>query len=209
MDRRCAGFCKECVLAIHFGLAEDEKATAKQLVAMLRNNEMKLQTGFVGTPYLLHALSKHGYIQEAYDLLLRTEYPSWLYPVTKGATTIWEHWDGIKENGDMWSSAMNSFNHYAFGSVIDWVYTVSAGIQTCEETPGYQKIRIAPMPDERLDWLSATVDTRQGKVFSSWSKQGDMWHYEVSTPVEACIVIEGKEYLKQAGSYHFYSPILK
>ena len=105
----------ECVLAAHFGLAEDPQAAADQLAEMVKACGIKLQTGFVGTPYLLHVLSDHGYADLAYSLLLRKEYPSWLYPVTKGATTIWEHWDGIMENGDFWSSDMNSYNHYAYG----------------------------------------------------------------------------------------------
>ena len=136
---------------------------------MIRSCGTKLQTGFVGTPYLLHALSAHGYTELAYDLLLRREYPSWLYPVTKGATTIWEHWDGQMENGDFWSSDMNSFNHYAYGAVADWVYTVAAGIQTVEEKPGYAAVRIAPQPDKRLDWLEASVETRHGLVRSRWA----------------------------------------
>ena len=103
----------EMVLAVHFDLAEDKQKTADQLAAKVTADGKKLQTGFVGTPYLLHVLSSWGHTDLAYTLLLRTEYPSWLYPVTKGATTVWEHWDGIMENGDFWSVDMNSFNHYA------------------------------------------------------------------------------------------------
>ena len=94
----------ECVLAAHFRLAPDPQKAADQLADMVKSAGTKLQTGFVGTPYLLHVLSDHGYERLAYDLLLRKEYPSWLYPVTKGATTVWEHWDGIMENGDFWSA---------------------------------------------------------------------------------------------------------
>ena len=182
----------ECTLAVYFALAEDTQKAADQLAQMIRSCGTKLQTGFVGTPYLLHALSAHGYAELAYDLLLRREYPSWLYPVTKGATTIWEHWDGQMENGDFWSSDMNSFNHYAYGAVADWVYTVAAGIQTVEEKPGYAAVRIAPQPDKRLDWLEASVETRHGLVRSRWEKQRDMWRYEIETPVEAEAVIDGR-----------------
>lgn len=168
---------------------------------------VKLQTGFVGTPYLLHVLSNYGYAKLAYSLLLREEYPSWLYPVTKGATTIWEHWDGIMEDGNFWSADMNSYNHYAYGSVADWVYSVAAGI-TPEET-GYQKIRIAPIPDERLEWLKGTLETRHGLVSSEWRKQEGFWRYEVTTPVDATIVIAGEEHQVKAGTYYFYSDISK
>ena len=197
----------ECTLAVYFALAEDTQKTADQLAQMIRGCGTKLQTGFVGTPYLLHALSAHGYTELAYDLLLRREYPSWLYPVTKGATTIWEHWDGQMENGDFWSSDMNSFNHYAYGAVADWVYTVAAGIQTIEEKPGYAAVRIAPQPDKRLDWLDASVETRHGLVRSRWEKQRDMWHYEIETPVEAEVVIDGRKTFCRPGRYIFFSEL--
>ena len=197
----------ECTLAVYFALAEDTQKAADQLAQMIRSCGTKLQTGFVGTPYLLHALSTHGYTELAYDLLLRREYPSWLYPVTKGATTIWEHWDGQMENGDFWSSNMNSFNHYAYGAVADWVYTVAAGIQTVEEKPGYAAVRIAPQPDKRLDWLEASVETRHGLVRSRWEKQRDMWRYEIETPVEAEVVIDGRKTFCRPGRYIFFSEL--
>lgn len=197
----------ECVLAAYFGLAEEPQKAAEQLVSMVKDAGTKLQTGFVGTPYLLHVLSDHGYKELAYDLLLRTEYPSWLYPVTKGATTVWEHWDGIMENGDFWSADMNSFNHYAYGAVADWVYCQAAGINTVEDYPGYEKIRIAPLPDARLDWLEASLKTRHGLVSSRWQKQEGMWRYDINTPVEAIVVIAGKEYKVEKGSYVFYSGV--
>ncbi len=197
----------ECTLAVYFALAEDTQKAADQLAQMIRSCGTKLQTGFVGTPYLLHALSAHGYTELAYDLLLRREYPSWLYPVTKGATTIWEHWDGQMENGDFWSSDMNSFNHYAYGAVADWVYTVAAGIQTVEEKPGYAAVRIAPQPDKRLDWLEASVETRHVLVRSRWEKQRDMWRYEIETPVEAEVVIDGRKTFCRPGRYIFFSEL--
>lgn len=197
----------ECILAVHFSLAPDLKAAADQLAEMVRNAGVQLKTGFVGTPYILHVLSRYGYADLAYSLLLREEYPSWLYPVTKGATTIWEHWDGIMENGDFWSSDMNSYNHYAYGSVADWVYSVAAGISPIEEYPGYEKVRIAPVPDARLDWLEASLDTRHGRISSRWKKEGSVWKYIIDTPVPAEIEIGGKLHQVNAGSYVFYSNI--
>ena len=161
----------EHVLAVHFGLAEEPQKTADALAEMIKACGSKLQTGFVGTPYLLHVLSSYGHTELAYTLLLRTEYPSWLYPVTKGATTVWEHWDGIMENGDFWSTDMNSFNHYAYGAVADWVYEAAAGIQTVEDAPGFARVKIAPQPDSRLDWLEASIETRKGSVRSLWTQE--------------------------------------
>ena len=196
----------ECVLAAHFKLAEDPQKAADQLAEKVREAG-HLETGFVGTPYLLHVLSDYGYSELAYDLLLKDTYPSWLYPVTKGATTVWEHWDGIMENGDFWSADMNSFNHYAYGSVCDWIYTKAAGIQTMEEAPGYQKIRIAPIPDARLDWLKVSVETRAGLVVSNWKKQEDMWRFEMTVPTEAEVVINGKTMQIQRGTSCFFAPV--
>lgn len=195
----------ECVLAAHFKLAKDCQAIADQLADMVRSCGTKLQTGFVGTPYLLHVLSDYGHTDLAWDLLLRTKYPSWLYPVTKGATTIWEHWDGIMEDGNFWSKDMNSFNHYAYGSVADWVYGTAAGILPRDDAPGYAKVTIAPHPDTRLDWLRAELDTRHGHISSFWTKEDAEWRYEITVPVEADIVIDGVCHSVKAGSYCFYS----
>ena len=195
----------ECVLAAHFKLAKNCQAAADQLADMVRACDTKLQTGFVGTPYLLHVLSDYGHTDLAWDLLLRTKYPSWLYPVTKGATTIWEHWDGIMEDGSFWSKDMNSYNHYAYGSVADWVYGVAAGILPRKDAPGYAKVTIAPHPDKRLDWLRAELDTRHGHISSFWTKEDDSWRYEITVPVEADIVIDGICHSVKAGSYCFYS----
>ena len=105
----------EHVLALIFNLTQNPKAVIESLVEIIHKDGDKLQTGFIGTPYILHVLSRYGYNKLAYTLLLRQEYPSWLYPITKSATTIWEHWDGVMPNGEMWSKDMNSFNHYAYG----------------------------------------------------------------------------------------------
>lgn len=197
----------EHVLAVHFGLAEDPQKTADALAEMIKACGSKLQTGFVGTPYLLHVLSSYGHTELAYTLLLRTEYPSWLYPVTKGATTVWEHWDGIMENGDFWSTDMNSFNHYAYGAVADWVYEAAAGIQTVEDAPGFARVKIAPQPDNRLDWLEASIETRKGTVRSLWKQEEGRIRYEITTPSPAEIVIAGKTMEVEAGDYIFYSEI--
>ncbi len=195
----------ECVLAIHFDLCEDPKAVGKKLTALIHEAGDHLTTGFVGTPYLLHALHEIGETKLAYDLLLTDSYPSWLFSVKMGATTIWEHWDGINEKGEMWSTDMNSFNHYAYGSVADWVYGVAAGIQPLEENPGYEKVKICPNPDKRLGTLTATLKTAHGVIRSGWSYSGNSCRYEITVPVEAEIVIDGKSHRVKKGSYIFYS----
>lgn len=198
----------EHVLAVHFGLAQDAQKTADDLAEMVLSCGSRLETGFVGTPYLLHVLSSYGHTELAYTLLLRREYPSWLYPVTKGATTVWEHWDGVMENGDFWSDDMNSFNHYAYGSVADWVYEVAAGIKPVEAEPGFARIQIAPHPDARLGWLEASLETRHGLVRSRWEwveENGEKkLRYEITTPSPARIVIEGKEREVEPGTYLFF-----
>ena len=137
----------------------------------------------MGTPYLLYALSDNGYPDHAYRLLLQNDYPSWLYSVNAGATTIWEHWDGIKPDGSFWSEDMNSFNHYAYGAVVDWMYTRIAGINCTTEAPGYKKSVIRPLVTQRLSYAKATVMTLYGALSSKWTrdKEGN-YIYEVTIP---------------------------
>ncbi len=170
------------VLILHFGLCEekDRQALADALAALIRQNNGLMTTGFVGTPYLLHALSDNGYALLAYDLLLEERFPSWLYSVNHGATTMWEHWNGIKENGDFWSADMNSFNHYAYGAVYDWMFGSSVGIKPLE--PAYQKIKIEPHPDRRLGFADASIDSRNGRIRAHWYYKGDTIHYEFEIP---------------------------
>jgi len=193
----------ECAVVLYFDLAEDKKRVSNQLAHMVVNNGNRLTTGFVGTPYLLHALSENGHIDIAYSLLLQEDYPSWLFFVKMGATTIWEHWDGIRADGSLWSSDMNSFNHYAYGAVADWVYGVAAGIQTVESSPGFERIVIAPMPDKRLKWLSASIKTRYGMVISKWYYIDEVPRYEITTPSSATIIIRNKSYEVGKGKYVF------
>ena len=195
----------EHVLAVQFGLAPNPQETADALAGMIRQKGLQMETGFVGTPYILHVLSDFGHTDVAYSLLLRKEYPSWLYSVEKGATTIWEHWDGIMEDGSFWSEDMNSFNHYAYGSVADWVYEKAAGIQVSEEAPGFERIKLAPQPDSRIEWLEASIQTRHGKISSKWINTKDGVRYEIVTPVPAQIVIGDREIQAEPGSYTFWS----
>ncbi len=191
----------ECALALYFGIAEDKKSVAKQLNDMILENGTRLKTGFVGTPYLLHALSQNGYSDTAYGLLLQEQFPSWLYSVNQGATTIWEHWDGKNEKGEFWSKDMNSFNHYAYGSVADWIYEEACGIKPIKA--GFEGILFEPKPTDKLEKLSAAIETRQGKVSSSWRTVNGKVRYEIETPVSATVIIDGKSYRVPKGKYVF------
>ena len=194
-----------CVLALCFDITDDRTATADQLNELVKRAG-HLETGFVGTPYLLHALSDNGYAETAYDLLLRREYPSWLYPISKGATTVWEHWDGIKPDGTMWSTDMNSFNHYAYGAVADWMYGAAAGINSDPDRPGFEHIIFRPVTDRRLDFVKASIDTRRGTVASEWRRENGRIKYIFTVPEGCCAsVIIGKEnHEVRAGTHEFF-----
>lgn len=193
----------EHVLPLYFGLTDEPQKVAESLANMIHADGDKLQTGFVGTPYLLHVLSQNGYTELAYKLLLRKEFPSWLYPITKGATTMWEHWDGIMPNGDLWPVHMNSYNHYAYGAVGDWLYGACGGINTVEEEPGFKKVHFAPVATDRIDWFRAEINTAYGKIKSGWYHKEGKIVYEITTPVNATAVIDGKTYELTAGEYTF------
>ena len=190
----------ECVLALHFGLCKDPQKVANRLVSLIQQWG-HMTTGFMGAPWLLHTLSANGHSDVAWDLMLRTEYPSWLYSVTKGATTIWEHLDSLKPDGTFWNKNMNSFNHYAFGAAAAWLYEWAAGIQPT--APGFTKVRIVPQVTDRLEHLSVELDTRSGKICSSWKRNKDSYTFCITTPVETQLILPGKEEILTAGSYEF------
>jgi alpha-L-rhamnosidase len=157
-------------LALHFHLLPEslQAEAARRLVADIATHQNHLTTGFLGTPYLCPVLSAHGRTDVAYLLLMQDTYPSWLYPVKMGATTIWEHWDSIKPDGSFYEPRMNSFNHYAYGAIGEWLYSGVAGIDIDPTEPGYKHIIIEPHPGGGLAWVSATVKTLFGEVASGW-----------------------------------------
>ena len=191
----------ECALALHFGLAAAPDRVAAQLAELVRSNGNRLTTGFVGTPYLLHALSENGYAQTAYDLLLQTKAPSWLFSVKMGATTVWEHWDSRKADGSFWSTDMNSFNHHAYGAVADWLYAAAGGIRPGK--PGYETVLFSPIPNRRLQRFEVVVNTPHGKVCSCWKWNGPTVTYVLTTPVSAEIRLGGEQHNVAAGTYTF------
>ncbi len=171
------------VLALQFDLLpEDQRAQAAERLARDVRERKHLTTGFLGTPYLCHVLSRFGHLDEAYMLLNREEYPSWLYPVTQGATTIWERWDGQKPDGTFQDPSMNSFNHYAYGAIGDWMYRVMAGIDTDPAAPGYKRVLIRPRPGGGFTRVKAHHDTMHGRVSSAWSLEGGRFALDVEIP---------------------------
>lgn len=172
------------VLALMFDLVDDatRKRIADMLAEYVKENNYHLTTGFVGTPYLCHVLSSNGYHDIAVKLLLQEEYPSWLYSVSKGATTIWEHWDGIKPDGSFWSENMNSFNHYAYGAIGDWLYQEVAGLNTDEEQPGYKHMIIKPNIESGLTYANTSHESMYGMIRSGWSL-GENGQVEVTVTI--------------------------
>ncbi|HKZ68117.1 MAG TPA: alpha-L-rhamnosidase C-terminal domain-containing protein, partial [Chitinophagaceae bacterium] len=179
------------VLALNFDmLPESLRAqAAEKLVNNVKSYGNHLTTGFLGTPYLCHVLTRYGYTDIAYSLLMQETYPSWLYPVKMGATTIWERWDGIKPDSTFQTPGMNSFNHYAYGAIGDWMYRVVAGLDTDEDMPGYKKINIKPHIGGKLTHAAATLDTYYGKLHSGWKLENEKLVLEVEVPVNTTATV--------------------
>jgi alpha-L-rhamnosidase len=172
------------VLALHFDLLPESMRplAIERLVKEIRQGHYHLTTGFVGTPYLCHVLSRYGYTDVAYELLNQQSCPSWLYPVKQGATTIWERWDGIKPDGSFQDASMNSFNHYAYGAIGEWLYRVVAGIEADPTEPGYKRILIQPQPGGQLTYVSAAHDSMYGRIESKWMLEDDDFQLAVTIP---------------------------
>jgi len=162
-------------LALEFDMLPEtlRNQAVDRLVKNIQDYNYHLTTGFLGTPYLCHVLSDFGYISVAYRLLMQDTYPSWLYPVKMGATTIWERWDGVKPDSTFQTPGMNSFNHYAYGAIGDWMYRVIAGLDTYAADPGYHHSRIDPHPGGGLTEAGADLQTGYGLLSSHWRIAAD------------------------------------
>lgn len=168
------------VRALGFGLVPDElrARTAARLVELIRAADTHVATGFLATPYLLPMLADTGYLDVAYELLLQDTPPSWLYMADRGATTVWEMWDGLAEDG----TPKHSLNHYSKGAVISFLHTHTAGIQLVDDEPGYRRFRIAPRPGGGLSWAEAVHDCPYGRIESSWRRSDDHVELTVTVP---------------------------
>ncbi len=184
------------ILALMFDLVEEEQKPRllETLVQDIKDKDIHLSTGFVGTPYLCFVLSDYGYTELAYSLLLQTEYPSWLYPITKGATTVWEHWDSIKEDGSFWPADMNSFNHYAYGAVGDWMYRRICGLQPQVEQPGFKEFQVYPHIGGGLTFAQADYMSVHGLIEAGWEIGDDKTTIRVTVPANtrASVWLPGK-----------------
>ncbi len=171
------------VLALQFHLLRnDQRVAAAEHLAEEVRREGHLTTGFLGTPGLLFALSDNDHLEEAFQLLNRKEYPSWLYPLGHGATTIWERWDGIEPDGSFETATMNSFNHYAYGAVGEWLYRVIAGISPDPTAPGYRHVFIQPRVGGGLAHVEASHTGPLGTVRSGWRVTGGKLTLDVEIP---------------------------
>lgn len=173
---------KLIALAMDMLCEEDRPKVARQLRERLVDDRLKQTTGFLGTPLLCPVLSDNDLNEFAYHLLLNKEFPGWLYAVEKGATTIWERWNSIREDGSFGPVSMNSFNHYAYGSIAEWMYRYVAGINPVEDAPGFRKIRIKPRPNSLLDHAQATLISPYGLIKSAWEIKVDKLVLDIHIP---------------------------
>lgn len=178
------------VLPLHLDMfpnAEIKAKAAENLEKLVEKNDYCIGTGFPGTPYILFALADNGHVDTAYKMLLNTKCPSWLYEVKMGATTIWERWDGLDENGvcpigdSGTDDVMISYNHYASGAVGDFLYRRVAGIEATE--PGYKTFTVKPVPGGDLTWAKGSVNTPYGKVGAEWKLENGMFTVDIRVPV--------------------------
>ncbi len=203
------------VLPLHFSMFEgkEEENAAKHLVRLVTENDFCVGTGFPGTPYLLFALADHGCVKEAYRMLFQTKCPSWLYEVKCGATTIWERFDGLNEDGSIHleedgTGGMISYNHYASGSVGDFLYRRVAGIEPL--SPGYRKFKINPLLTEQLDEVEASTYCPYGKIAMHYQISNQQYELEVTCPYGAMAEIhlpDGRIIEEKHGVHHFIVPI--
>ena len=173
-----------CAAVLGLGIApESERAgVARTLAKLVREADGRVATGFLGTPLVLPALSAAGHLDEAYRMLLRRVMPSWLYQVDQGATTVWERWDAILPDGSIHPGTMThlegenegqdahmlSFNHYAYGAVIDWVYRHVAGLSPLLDAPGYREVIVSPKPSRSVGWVRASIESAMGPIRLEW-----------------------------------------
>jgi alpha-L-rhamnosidase len=179
------------VLALNFDMLPENlrEQTVDKLVENIKSYNNHLTTGFLGTPYLCHVLNRFGKTDVAYTLLMQETYPSWLYPVKMGATTIWERWGGIHPDSTFEPASMNSFNHYAYGAIGDWMYRVVAGLDTYDDAPGYKHIKIQPHIGGGLSNASASLQTYYGKASSGWKLEGNKIIMDIEIPANTTATV--------------------
>jgi len=222
-----AGTQSTYVVALSFGLIPDRlrDAVARQLVDDI-NARGHLSTGFIGVGYLNPTLTAIGRSDLAYKLLLTDTYPSWLFTVKEGATTIWERWDGYTPERGFQASSMNSFNHYSLGAVGKWLYSGAGGIQIDEANPGFKRFFLNPQFSPEFAFFQATLDSPYGLISSRWQAENGQVAYDVTVPPNTSAVLtlpvppaevlpagqgvamgRGTQVALVAGTYHFSFPL--
>lgn len=199
------------VLSLYYDLTQNREKALKSLLTLLKFKKNKIQTGFVGTPLILQVLSAGNQDKAAYEILHNEEYPGWLYEITLGATTVWERWNSMEPDGSVSSTGMNSFNHYAYGSVGEWMWRTLAGISPVEECPGFRKALIRPVPDYKTGYVDAEYASPAGIYRVKWKVLGtDQVELYVEVPFGCEAVLElpyakdmPKKQNLQAGRYEF------
>jgi alpha-L-rhamnosidase len=196
-------------LAIEFGLLDgaDRQGAGDRLAELARANGYRVSTGFAGTPFVTGALSSTGHLHDAYRLLLERECPSWLYPVTMGATTVWERWDSMLPDGTINPGEMTSFNHYALGAVADWMHRTIGGIAPL--APAYSKVLIAPRPGGGLAWAKASLETPHGTIATDWSIEAEALTLRLEVPAGVTALVRlpgGEDEEVGEGRHEFTSP---
>lgn len=199
------------MIALKFKIYLDRERIVEQFKARLKQDMYQIKCGFVGAPLLCTVLAEAGEYELAYDFLLKEGFPSWLYSVNLGATTIWERWNSVMPDGTISDTGMNSLNHYAYGSVMEFVYAYAAGIRPLEA--GFGKVAIAPHPDVRIPEIACSYDSVSGRYVCNWKIEKDgtfTVHVEVPFNCEAVVELPGYEKEQMtlsAGSYDFsYEP---
>ena len=195
------------LFALKVGVVEGEAKEA--MIARLRKNfeehENCLQTGFLGTSILMPVLTENGMVDIAYELLFQRKNPSWLYSIDNGATTIWERWNSYTLEEGVSKHGMNSFNHYAYGCVCEWIWETVAGISCDESNPGFKQIVMKPVPDKRLGFVKAEYNSAAGLIKSAWRYEGDKWVWEFTVPkgATASVTLPGESEAKiyESGSH--------
>ena len=197
------------LFALKNGLVEGQ--AKEDMIARLRANFAEhgncLQTGFLGTSILMGTLTDNGMSDIAYELLFQRKNPSWLYSVDNGATTIWERWNSYMLESGMGPKGMNSFNHYAYGCVCEWLWETAAGIASDPACPGFAHIIMKPVPDKRLGYVEAEYKSAAGLIKSAWKYEGDNWTWTVTVPegAVATITLPGEDLAEDydGGTYTF------
>ena len=179
------------VLTLFYRLNENRRKALESLKDLIHAKGDKLVTGFVGTPLIQHVLSGEGENRLAYKILFNEEYPGWLYEVNLGATTVWERWNSMEADGSVSSTGMNSFNHYAYGSIGEWMWRVAAGINPTEEEPGFRKVILSPVPSAKLHCLRADYDSPAGRYHVEWEvKDANHVFLKVSVPFNCRAILQ-------------------